>query len=736
MTRPHTTDTAADRQVILRDSYTPALAGGAYTIDVTHTVADGGTPLGDPFAATQGFEVRAPRFSLTPDAIHSSTPPAGARGSFADLLPHLTLERATLPWEQPLADDGVPGPWLALLVFAPDELPGDPACEGRYATTTVRDLLSNPPVGVLPPAIDPASAAADVLDGSCRYLDVPAEVFTAVVPRRADLPFLAHLRDVVDPAAFRAARMSEELDPGRYAVVVGNRFPTVSGSYAVHLVSLEGFADHLDGSRPAQPTVRMVSLWSWSFQHDAQQTDADSDFATRTAAIAAAGSHDPAALTLRLPPQQAPSPPPRSAAEQEALDRLSMGYVPVAHHTLSGERTHAWYRGPLTPEVPQAITPAPDVISSADQALVYVRESGVFDVSYSSAWTLGQALALANPDTAATLNRIRHELRAAGARLLRPAAPGPGQSASDRFHQLLAEGWGDRLTAALAGPPGPARAAAPPAPRPHPAAPGSPAQADLDALVTPLLAEYAGPLSAATDPVTLLSALPFDALVTDARMLPPESLRFFHVDPAWLQALTDGLLSTGLVTGLDARLQARLRGVLAADRADTPQPQAGFLLRSRLVRDMPALIAEAQDADGTVIPLLLRGNPAPDILFCLLPQVPATVSLAEPQHGLSFGIDPGDAIGLRYLTTGNGHQTGATITGEQLTDISSFLRPGGVLTIAADGSAAALAPALADRLATLGELPSAADYGPVDHALQLLNSPYRITFRHPQGPQR
>src|ERR1700685_4299755 len=48
--------------------------------------------------------------------------------------------------------------------------------------------------------------------------------------------------------------------------------------------------------------------------------------------------------------------------------------------------------------------------------------------------------------------------------------------------------------------------------------------------------------------VQLLQGVPFNYLVPDAAMLPPESLRFFTVDPNWVTALIDGALSVGKAT--------------------------------------------------------------------------------------------------------------------------------------------------------------------------------------------
>ena len=43
----------------------------------------------------------------------------------------------------------------------------------------------------------------------------------------------------------------------------------------------------------------------------------------------------------------------------------------------------------------------------------------------------------------------------------------------------------------------------------------------------------------------LLYGVPFHYLVPDERMMPPESIRFFHVDPGWIATLIQGATSVG-----------------------------------------------------------------------------------------------------------------------------------------------------------------------------------------------
>ena len=85
----------------------------------------------------------------------------------------------------------------------------------------------------------------------------------------------------------------------------------------------------------------------------------------------------------------------------------------------SGDETFAWYRGPFSPVVPQALpkvgqtgTPVAQA-TSADALMIYLAEQGVFDMSYAAAWNIGRSLALADAHFAQAINRYVHGARSA-----------------------------------------------------------------------------------------------------------------------------------------------------------------------------------------------------------------------------------------------------------------------------------------------------------------------------------
>ncbi|MFC7740076.1 hypothetical protein ACFQXA_02625 [Nocardiopsis composta] len=97
--------------------------------------------------------------------------------------------------------------------------------------------------------------------------------------------------------------------------------------------------------------------------------------------------------------------------------------------------------------------------------------------------------------------------------------------------------------------------------------------------------------------LALLDGVPLRHLVPHPEMLPPESLCPFRTDPAWIDALLAGAASSGgTCPGPEARIDDALR--TAAVRAARPhRPEAGLLIRSRLVEAGPELPVAASTGE-------------------------------------------------------------------------------------------------------------------------------------------
>lgn len=679
MSRPeHLSDPGPDPDpslnVEFRDSLVPKITAGGYTLTAYQTLT--GAPEYLPTAdkpVTRHIDVRAPRFAIEPEWVHGAYPPPGATGLYDDVLPHVTLDRPTLPWER--EERAVTGgerlPWLALLVFGEGELPDDPHCLGpdQGDQRTVAQLTGHED-GVVLPAFDTANEpiADDELKRVCRTVLVPRAVFHAVAPAQHELPLLTHVRHVNEQ--HQGVTLTEDrIQIGDYAVVTGNRLPSpLGGRYVAHLVSLEGWLDYLpDGSEDKEAytgteQLRLISLWSWSFETLADHAPG---FAALTEHFVDTEGKDGAELLLRVPVGDLPL----SGTEQtEVAGRLRDGYLPVSCRTESGRATFGWYRGPFVAEPVKERTDR-DRRRCAAEALIHLEQYGVFDVSLATAFTAGRGVALADHQFAASLLRLRGKVRTAAEQALNPA---PAVAARARIEHLAANGLVGHLQEVHRQPvvASAATNAARPAVTPVAEATALPALADItvqrlrtDADLRDRLDKGVGDITGGSGKpegpdedftavrdwllrLRNLTGVPFAHLVPDARMLPAESLRFFHADADWTTTLVEGALSVGLAHRFDFTGDDLLFGPMGA----LPEPTApvtGLLLRSQLVSGWPALevrpYAEPRESAGaTPLRVLRREALAEDVLLVLFEGVPGRVEIAEPQQGVHFGIDEPD----------------------------------------------------------------------------------------------
>lgn len=194
----------------------------------------------------------------------------------------------------------------------------------------------------------------------------------------------------------------------------------------------------------------------------------------------------------------------------------------------------------------------------------------------------------------------------------------------------------------------------------------------------------------------LLENVPFNYLVPDASMAPPESIRFFQVDDLWINSLIDGALSLGgatrddlaLAQALTPRLHANGRAAAASRRAErlgiaapppvevptSPGIASGFLLRSNAVSGWPGMEAEGQDSNGTKLNILRLAHLADDVLFGLFDGLLETLILHPPSEGLHFGFGDDGKKQLRFTANESGSQmAGDPIPGQT---VSLTLRDG------------------------------------------------------------
>ena len=447
------------------------------------------------------------------------------------------------------------------------------------------------------------------------------------------------------------------------------------------------------------------------------------------------GRDDPENLALRLYPTPATAAGPGTsdaAAVHYAKDRLRRGYAAVPYRVLSGESTYGWYRGPFTP-----IT-APDVpgfsdtehtrqYTTADHALIYESEHGLFEVSYAAAWTLGRTLALSDPDYCAEVTRARRELANKAVRMMAMASE-PTLASADpdtvngqTLRELATPGFGRSLCEALAAPLVPEDEIAPASRRSRlsrATARGLLADSRRQAVLRTTADLRTPDVPHWIDELALLNNVPFCYLVPHPAMLPTESLRMFRVDQAWIQALINGALDVGVHTSLDADVDGVLTASVTSARAMV-NPEAGLLIRSELMRAWPVFDLVATKG-GDIVNELRRDHPAPDTVLVLFDDVPDEVTIREPGQGIHFGLSRTAKINPRDLTPGPnlGFSLGYDFpaTGDIVSSYLRDARPGATADVLNLLDANGLVDGLTRRLGV-------ADLSPGAFALQLIQAP-------------
>jgi hypothetical protein len=469
-------------------------------------------------------------------------------------------------------------------------------------------------------------------DEACTTIDLNLTTFSAVAPTALDLPLLAHIRQTDTVEGVDTTDQSTS-----YAVVLGNRVPQPGTRARAYLVSLENLGPLLpsDDGTPSPgwhgaTTVRLLTYRWWTFTG----TDGAATFESLLEGVnAIPPGQDGILSSLQLPflgsrpdagevqaamnAQAAGSITPGQATVL-AHNAFALGYAPLPHHLRHGGETVSWYRGPLTPLQVTATVPTP--ISCPDAVNRYNPQTGMFDVSYGSAWQLGLLLALQNRSIALALYGWRSSLKInAAARRVQESCLAQLDGA---FESVFAE-RSVRLAATEPTPP------------------------------EPILSWLTG--------LSLLDGIPFNYLVPHEAMLPPESLRMFWLDEAWIDALLDGALSLGRVTSGDlaldtehheplvraARARRRLHRpnpVLAALRQTQgaelePGPITGFLVRSAAIAGWPNAASSAwRDRERDDPLTLLRSvRLGQDVLLSLFDGPAQTFALHQPPGQLHCG---------------------------------------------------------------------------------------------------
>ncbi|RKL51237.1 hypothetical protein BFJ72_g690 [Fusarium proliferatum] len=562
-------------------SFQPSLTPGDYTVKVKQEVSldgEGNTTL----KTDKKFKVEGPsQYQLPAGSIHSIYPAEGESVP-SKVLPQVTLNDPYIPWElspdngHKIANDYLDGsliPWLALLVFEEDEIKALPTMEAIPApsqTLSVR-LTKRQLKGLKSTSTQVPLSSQDLdtnADDGINTIFVTSSAFRAYFSRQmgdsedepaiARYSYLSHIRRSRSTKPRDSTTDTFSIALGHRSGPLGVESPTTA--YA-HLVSLMGVSDL---NMPGQSDLTaLISLYSWSFTWT-KGNDGDIKSVLETI------SNNVRPLARIVEP----------SVDQWLRRRLAAGYTMVKHRIQTGEQTTALFRGPLMPQQPRGNELDNAEASGQGSGLQIIdKTTGIIDITYSAAWSLGRSLAIENSSFIMAISALRNKIaqlqrRNSSAALLGGKSEAPQENILPDWYEKLkqiSKGEVDSK-AALATEPGSrwkrARENLDRSNLETPM-PGSDTEVGGDAVRTFLEKEvdilvddkdwYARELAEPTqegvylakvldfvyNQLLTLQAVPHNYMFPEPDILDTEAILTFHVDPLWVDTLIDGALSIG-----------------------------------------------------------------------------------------------------------------------------------------------------------------------------------------------
>ncbi len=635
--------------------FEPSLDTGRYSLEVYQEVKkpDGTfeTTMGDEVT----FVVSGPQFVLDEGDIFSCYPPSGGKADYDGVVPSISFSRRTLPWERsPSPVDRRDGAaWLALILLDEDD----------FHSGAVREVLDSgrrPLLEEMKPwlGLDDIEPWTDEKT-AIRALEIESELFDALLPTYGDLALLSHARRNTTDGGVETSELG---------TVLCNRLPTPGQINTVFLVSVEQRYPSTDADCPARHVgpeagkQRLAILHRWDFhcryaehynytvtpdilRHLAREGEQaiPSDPFPAWVGFEYEGDEGRDALGRQvaawldaLPQSSADEladriielarhrdgtfveilqnvrvgtlrdhPEPGASVPTAARELLDTGHTVLKHHLRGGGTTYSWLKGALSPG-PMADSGLSLPAASADDLLIFHRTNGMFDASFAAAWALGRLQGMERKSLSTALFRWRHE----------------------QLHARTGHGH-DHL--------------------PVPKLPDSP----LPEEIVEQVEEW-----------KLLRGIPFEYLVPHPKLLPAESLRFFHLDPNWMRCFLDGFFSVAKVHGLADVVQEQ------ALFPGFDRPITGVLLRSEAVAGWPSMhvnaFAESVSPDDTApdaqpVRILRKQRLQTEVLLVLFDGIPKTIDLFQSPEGVHSGFEraDSDADSPRYTLRVRDLETGA-----------------------------------------------------------------------------
>ncbi|KAF4332928.1 hypothetical protein FBEOM_13275 [Fusarium beomiforme] len=346
--------------------------------------------------------------------------------------------------------------------------------------------------------------------------------------------------------------------------------------------------------------------------------------------------------------------------------RIKDGYSLVKYRVQTGEKTVALYRGPFTPTRVARNDQFSRCSNSGQVFQIMDKEVGLMDISYSIAWQIGRTLALGDRAYVAALSRLRSIIRRKAMKDSKIDAVTKTGSSDNSYRSKVdvlksLQDTIERLQQI--------QSPTPPDSDEDGGAEFSPGGAQKR-WYRPQLTEkeypklgFASKLVQDTYQGRAEQAVKELSMGKDGKIpkpSPPEALRFFYIDPNWVDAMVDGALSLANHMGQDMDRAAIKWGInrfleyIPSQQTHHAQiPTYGFYLRSDLVTMYLDLRVTTVGEDTGRAPLLSHDIVADGVMLGLLDCIPGKdleqLIFTQPPHQQRFAAGPylgGDKLEL------------------------------------------------------------------------------------------
>lgn len=147
----------------------------------------------------------------------------------------------------------------------------------------------------------------------------------------------------------------------------------------------------------------------------------------------------------------------------------------------------------------------------------------------------------------------------------------------------------------------------------------------------------------------LLKGLPFSCLLPSERLLPPESVRFFQVDKAWLWAMASGAAGIGENSRKQSGVTKELLSVWK--QRIEQEERYGVLIRTHMLRLWQNMAVYVSDEAGEEVEPLRMERLSEDILLILCDVPLAALKIREPSEGIRMQFNEDGSIHPRNPRT-------------------------------------------------------------------------------------